>query len=436
MIMNTEKSKALFNQCQEIVPGGVNSNFRVPIYFDRAQGSRLWDVDGNEYVDCVVNNGACILGHGDPDIEAEVTKAVKQGLTSSLETPLSLQVCRQLHDLIPSAEQARLANSGTEAVMKALMIARAFTGREKIIKIEGAYHGWFDEAQVSVHPEPSAAGPFENPNPLLETEGVRKNTLDTVLVVPFNHVESLEGVLAAHKGEIAALLMEAVVFNSGCILPKPGYLEEVRRLTHKHGVVWILDEIITGFRLAPGGAQERFNVIPDVSVFAKAIANGWPLSAVVGRRDIMELSGPGAKVMYGGTYNGNQPTVAAASVCLEKVKDGRVQKHLQALTLQLSDRFNACAKEREIAARLEQFGGQFQVFFIDQDIIDYRSACTANRDLYRVFQNAVVEQGVWMNPGYLFHHGVNYAHSQGDIEKIIATFEQALDKVMMHLAGG
>ena len=136
MIMNTEKSKSLFNQCQEIVPGGVNSNFRAPIYFDKAQGSRLWDVDGNEYVDCVVNNGACILGHGDPDIEAEVTKAVKQGLTSSLETPLSLQVCRQLHDLIPSAEQARLANTGTEAVMKALMMARAFTGREKIIKIE------------------------------------------------------------------------------------------------------------------------------------------------------------------------------------------------------------------------------------------------------------------------------------------------------------
>lgn len=432
---STQKSEALFDQCRNVVPGGVNSNFRTPIYFNSAQGSRLWDVDGNEYVDCVVNNGACILGHGDPDIEAEVAKTVKQGLTSSLETPLSLQVCRQLHDLIPSAEQVRLANSGTEAVMKALMIARAFTGREKIIKIEGAYHGWFDEAQVSVHPEPGSAGPSESPTPLLETGGIRQNTLDTVLVVPFNNVESLERVLSAYKGEVAALLMEAVVFNSGCILPRPGYLEEVRRLTHKHGVIWILDEIITGFRLAPGGAQERFGVIPDISVFAKAIANGWPLSAVVGRRDIMELSKPGAKVMYGGTYNGNHPTVAAASVCLEKLKGGQVQKHLQALTRQLSDRFNVCAKERQIAARLEQLGGQFQVFFIDQEIIDYRSACAADRDLYRVFQNAALEQGVWMSPGYLFHHGVSYAHNQGDIDEIVTTFSRALDKVKIHALG-
>ncbi len=427
--MNTAKSKVLFDEYRKVVPGGVNSNFRAPIYFEKAQGSRLWDVDGNEYVDCVVNNGACILGHGDLDIEAEVTRAVRQGLTSGLETALSLQVCKQLHDMIPSAEQVRLANAGTEAVLKALMMARAFTSREKIIKVEGAYHGWFDEAQVSVHPEPDLAGPAESPKPLLETAGIRKNTLDSVLVVPFNNLDALERVLLAHKGEIAALLMEAVVFNSGCILPQPGYLEGVRRLTARHGVLWILDEVITGFRLAPGGAQERFGVIPDLSVFAKAIANGWPLSAVVGRSDIMEMSRPGGEVLYGGTYNGNQATVAAASVCLDKLKDGRVQRHLEDATRQLGERFNALAEDRGVAARLEQFGGQFQVFFTDRPIIDYRSASAADPRRYKAFQKEALERRVWLSAGHLFHHGVTFAHSQEDIDTIIAAFEHALEEV-------
>ena len=424
--MNTEKSEVLFDEYRKVVPGGVNSNFRTPIYFERAQGSRMWDVDGNEYVDCVVNNGACILGHGDPDIEAEVTRAVRHGLTSGLETALSLKVCGQLHDMIPSAERVRLSNAGTEAVLKALMMARAFTGREKIIKVEGAYHGWFDEAQVSVHPEPDLAGPAESPKPLLETAGIRKNTLDSVLVVPFNNLDALDRVLSAHKGEIAALLMEAVVFNSGCILPQPGYLEGVRRLTEKCGVLWILDEVITGFRLAPGGAQERFGVMPDMSVFAKAIANGWPLSAVVGRSDIMEMSRPGGEVLYGGTYNGHQATVAAASVCLDKLKDGRVQRHLEEATRQLGERFNTLAEDRGIAARLEQFGGQFQVFFIDRPITDYRSACVADAQRYKAFQKEVVARQVWLSAGHLFHHGVTFAHSQEDIDTIITAFEQGL----------
>jgi glutamate-1-semialdehyde 2,1-aminomutase len=271
--MKTEKSTELLHTYSAIVPGGVHSNFRQPVYFERARGARLWDVDGNEYIDCVINNGACILGHGDYEVEAAVKDALRQGLTAGLETEMCLKVARQLHEMIPSAEQVRFANSGTEAVMKALMIARAYTGREKIIKVEGCYHGWFDEAQVSVHPDPHEAGPPDRPIPVLSTGGIRSNTTETVLVIPFNNSEALESILDHHKGEVAALLMEAVVFNSGGIRPRPGYLEEIRRLTRKHSVIWILDEVITGFRLAPGGAQEYFGVIPDMSVFAKAIAN-------------------------------------------------------------------------------------------------------------------------------------------------------------------
>lgn len=427
--MCTEGSQALLKEYGEVVPGGVHSNFRSPIYFTEARGSRLWDVDGNEYIDCTVNNGACILGHADPNVEAEVMKAVKRGLTVGLESELSLTVAKQLHDMIPSADQVRFANTGTEAVMKVLMIARAFTGKEKIVKIEGGYHGWFDEAQVSVHPDPAFAGPPAAPNPVLSTAGIRKNTVDNVLVISFNNPGLLEQVLEAHKGEVAAVLIEPVMFNCGCILPQPGYLEEVRRLTKKHGVVLIFDEIVTGFRLAPGGAQERFGVIPDLSVFAKAIANGYPLSAVAGRRDLMKLTKPGGKVLYGGTYNGQRVALAAAAVCLAKLKDGRIQEHLQSLTQTLSEVFNEHAKARSIPARLEQCGGQFQVYFTDHDITDYRTAREADRERFQAFHHVVLGEGIWMKGSYLFHHGVTYAHNNEDLKEIITAFDKGLDVV-------
>lgn len=427
--MKTERSQALLREYGTVVPGGVHSNFRTPVYFTKARGARVWDVDGNEYIDCIANNGACILGHGDPDVEVAVIDAVKQGLTVALESKLSLTVANQLHDMIPSAEQVRFANTGTEAVMKALMIARAFTGKEKIIKVEGGYHGWFDEAQVSVHPDPSVAGPDDAPTPVLGTAGIRKNTADNVLVISFNNLDLLERTLEAHSGETAAVLMEPVMFNCGCILPKDGYLEEVRRLTKKYGVVLIFDEIITGFRLAPGGAQERFDVIPDMSVFAKAIANGYPLSAVVGRKDMMELTTPGGTVLYGGTYNGQHAALAAASACLAKLKDGRVQERLQALTQQLSKVFNEHARARGIFARLEQCGGQFQVYFTDHDIIDYRTAQAADRKRFQVFHRVVSNEGIWMKGSYLFHHGVTYAHNNEDLKEIIAAFDKGVDAV-------
>lgn len=427
--MKTERSQILFREYGGIVPGGVQSNFRMPVYFARAEGARLWDVDGNEYIDCIANNGACILGHGDPDVQVAVIDAVKQGLTVALESELSLTVAKQLHEMIPSAEQVRLANTGTEAVMKALMIARAFTGKEKIIKVEGAYHGWFDEAQVSVHPDLSQAGPDDAPIPVVDMAGVRKNTTDSVVVIPFNNLDLLERALDKYRGEIAAVIMEPVIFNSGCIEPQVGYLEGVRRLTKQHEVVLIFDEIITGFRLAPGGAQERFGVVPDISTFAKAIANGYPLSAVVGRSDMMALTKPGGAILYGGTYNGQHAALAAASACLAKLKDGSVQTHLQELTSRLGETFNEHALSRNIPARLAQCGGQFQVYFADHDITDYRTALQADGNRFKLFHSAVCSEGIWMKGSYLFHHGVTHAHSNDDLNEIIVAFDKGLDAV-------
>jgi glutamate-1-semialdehyde 2,1-aminomutase len=427
--MITAKSNRLLEEYGGIVPGGIHSNFRRPIYFREAAGAYLWDLDGNQYLDCVVNNGACILGHGDADVTAAVTEAVKSGITVSMETELSLKVAKQLHQMVPSAEQVRLANTGTEAVMKALMIARAHTCREKIVKIEGTYHGWFDEAQVSVHPDPVAAGDGKTPRPVLSTTGIRQNTLHSVLVIPFNDLEALDRTLEANRGEVAAMLIEPVVFNSGCILPQPGYLDGVRKLTRKHGVVLIFDEVITGFRLAPGGAQEFFGIIPDMSVFAKAIANGYPLSAVVGRKDLMELTRPGGQLAYGGTYNGHHAAVAATIACLEKLKDGKVQKHLAHMTRTLEEKFASAAHSYGLAARLQQCGGEYQVYFGSKKVENYREAYASDRGRYKVFFEEVSLRGMWMSDSYLFHHGVTYAHGDEEVKRMEAAFQAGLSAV-------
>lgn len=424
--MSTERSARLLDAYAEVVPGGVHSNFRTPLYFEKAAGARLWDVDGNEYIDCTVSNGACILGHGDPDVEREVIAACRRGLTVGMESELSLRVAERLKRMIPSAERVRFANTGTEAVMKALMIARGASGREKLIKMEGAYHGWFDEAQVSVHPALDVAGPPGSPTPVLETHGVRANTLDTVLVVPFNDTEALDRVLSEEADDVAAVILEPVIFNSGCILPRPGYLEEVRRLTRKHDVLLIFDEIITGFRLAPGGAQERFGVKPDLSVFAKAIANGYPLSAVVGRKDLLEITRPGGTVLYGGTYNGQHIALAAASACLEKLADGSPQRRLQEATTRLKNGFDRNAVAQGIDAQLLECGGQFQVYFTSQEIVDYRTASTTNAAQYLQFHAAVHESGIWMKASPLFHHGVTCAHTNSDLDRVTAAFDAGL----------
>jgi len=427
--MKTEQSESLFQRCSGVVPGGVHSNFRAPIYFRTARGSRIWDVDGNEYIDYMVGNGACILGHADRDIESAVLEAVRRGLTAGLESELSLSVAIQLRDMIPCAERVRFANTGTEAVMKALMIARAFTGKVKIIKVEGGYHGWFDEAQVSVHPDPALAGPARAPRPVLDADGFRPNTLDCVLVVPFNDAAALEEALEKNREKVAAVLIEPVMFNCGCVLPKHGYLSAVRELTRRHRVVLIFDEVITGFRLAPGGAQERFGVIPDLAVFAKAIANGYPLSAVVGRGEMMDLSRPGGRVLYGGTYNGQYVVLAAAAACLAKLRDGAVQRRLQAATRRLSEGFAEYAQALGLAARLEECGGQFQVFFVDRGITNYRDAQSADSKAFSEFQRVVLREGIWMHRSYLFHHGVTFAHSDADLDAALVAFNKGLRAV-------
>jgi glutamate-1-semialdehyde 2,1-aminomutase len=426
----SSRSEAIFGRAARVTPGGVHSNIRYmdprPLYFGRAHGSRLWDLDGVEYLDCVVNFGACILGHGHPEVLDAVRSQLDSGLTCGAETELSVKVSEKLTQMIPCAEMIRFASTGTEAVMHCLMIARGYTGRDKILKIEGGFDGWYDSVLISAHPKVDAAGPERSPTPTIDSAGIPKSAAQNTIVVPYNNTEALAAVVEKHRDELAAVIVEPVAFNMGCVLPEKGYLESVRKITKENDVLLVFDEVITGFRLAPGGAQEYFKVTPDLATFAKAMANGFPLSAVAGRRDIMMVSNPKGNVAYMGTYNGSQSSLAAASATLEILQDGRPQAMLSRSTEKLQRGFSEMCGELGISARLNGLGGQFQVYFTNTNTGDYRQVATASQEKFLLFQKEMLKQRVLFMPIALFHHGISAAHTDEDIQVILAAMKASL----------
>lgn len=432
-----EKSRKEFENAKQFITGGVQSAFRYrepfPIYFSKARGSHVWDVDGNEYIDFLVANGACILGHGDPGVNAAVVRQLESGLTVGLESELSVRVARLLHKMIPSAEVVKLSNTGSEAVMHALQIARGYTRKTRIAKTEGCYHGWQDEANLSVHPKlkKNGASPVESSTrPVPESEGYAPGVTRNVSVVPYNDTCAFEKFAKENEGEIAALIIEPVLFNSGCIPPNDGYLQELREITQRYDMLLIFDEVITGFRMAPGGAQEYYGVKPDISVFGKAIANGFPLSAVVGVEDVMKITEPKrGLVSFAGTYNGNQPSVAAAEECLNQLKDGSIQQKLHRDSQTLVMRFEESAEEHSVPARLQSIGGQFQIYFTEKPVTDYKSAARSDRSKYAALSERLLSSGLLFHQSYLFHHGVSKSHSGRDIDKLCSHLDTFLSRI-------
>jgi len=440
--LNLDKSQKEFDVAKLIVTGGVHSGFRYrdpfPIYFKKAKGSRVWDIDDNEYVDFLVANGACILGHGDSKVTEAVVEQLQTGLTVGLETERSIEVAQMLHDMIPSAEVVKLSNTGTEAVMHAIQIARGYTEKSMIVKTEGCYHGWQDEAHLSVHPKLTGnKSPGESSTrPIPESDGYASSAIENVSVIPYNNAEAFERLTKENKDHIAALIIEPVVFNSGCILPKDGYLQELREITERYGILLIFDEVITGFRLAPGGAQEYYSVKPDISVFGKAIANGFPLSAVVGIKDVMQITAPKTgRVSFAGTYNGNQPSLAASKACLDQLKDGTVQSKLRRDSQTLMRRFEESTNRTGVKARLQSIGGQFQVYFRDELVTDYASAARSDKTKYAALCDRLLASGMLFHQSYLFHHGVSNAHDTADIEKLCVCFERFLEEIRRRESG-
>jgi glutamate-1-semialdehyde 2,1-aminomutase len=429
----TDRSKSFYREIDSIVPGGTHSNIRFfdphPLWFARAKGSKLWDVDGNEYIDCVINMSGLILGHGDERVTKAVKEQLETGLTCGVETELNIKAAEEINEMVPCAESVKFSNSGTEAVMKAMMIARGYTGRQKIVKLEGGYNGWHDSAAISHKPNLRIAGPRSRPRGVPENLGLLKTATRSTIVMPFNDLESAEKIIKKNRRELAAVIIEPIMFNVGCACPEPGYLKGLKEITNDNDVLLIFDEVISGFRVAPGGAQEYYGVTPDMATFAKAIANGFPMSAVAGRRDVMRVTEPGGKVGWAGVYNSSQVCVAASLATLQVLKNGEIQSKLNDQSADLEKRFGRLAEELGISARLQALGGQFQVYFIDEEVRDYRSAAKADSERFKIFQAEMLREGIYALPITLFHHGLVAAHTAEDLERILAAMRTGLQRV-------
>ncbi|HTE19360.1 MAG TPA: aminotransferase class III-fold pyridoxal phosphate-dependent enzyme, partial [Armatimonadota bacterium] len=309
------RSEVLLERARGVIAGGVNSNVRLaslpqPLFFSHGQGPRITDVDGNTYLDHVLGQGPLIHGHSHPELLAAAAEAMQRGMMFAAQHEAEIELAERVCRMVPSAERVRFGSSGSEMIQAAFRIVRAHTGRRKILKFEGHYHGWFDNVLVSVAPALDAAGPAEAPRAVPGSKGQHEAALEDLIVLPWNDAALLEQTLRAHAHEIAAVITEPIMCNVGCILPRPGYLESLRRLCDELGILLIFDEVITGFRVAPGGAQEYFGVTPDLCTFGKAMAGGFPIACLAGRAELMELLVKG--VNHSGTYNANLLVTAAS----------------------------------------------------------------------------------------------------------------------------
>jgi glutamate-1-semialdehyde 2,1-aminomutase len=390
-----ESARRIRENCRWIA-GGVNSNFRfnispTPLVFDRAEGPYLHDVDGNRLIDYYLGMGAMILGHSPGSVRAAVRDQVERGILYAGQTDVETEAARLLCEIVPCAERVRFGSSGSEVVQGAMRLARAATGRRIILKFEGHYHGWFDNILWSTAPGLNAAGPEDSPVPVAGSAGQDPEASGGIEVLGWNELERLERRLA--RGDVAAVIMEAAMCNAGAIHPSPGYLEGVREACTRHGTVLVFDEVITGFRLAAGGAQERFGVTPDLATFGKAIANGFPVSALVGRADLLDLFATGG-VVHGGTYNAQCVSMAATVATLRELTPALYDTLAQRGT-RLMRGMEVALRRAGIPAVVTGFPGIFHVGFgLSAPARNYRDLTGMDRQAYVAFTTALLRRGV------------------------------------------
>lgn len=434
--MEYAKSRALYAAAKNHLAGGVSSNFRytgygespVPLFYAGGTGSRLTDVDGNEYIDYALANGPIILGHAPDAVLEAVTDTLGMGQLFAGQHELELELAQRFNELVPSAELVRFTSSGSEAVHAALRLARAHTGREKIVKFEGHYHGWLDNIFISVAPSPNEAGPASSPVPVGQTPGQPPHALEDIIVLPWNDLDRFASLARERATEIAGVIMEPILCNTGVILPRPGYLEGVREITSRHGMVLIFDEVITGFRVALDGAQGFLGVTPDLSVFAKAVAAGFPLAVLAGRREVMELVET-EKVMHGGTYNSNVMSIAAGIATLNELAkdDGRAYREMGARGEQLIAGLRNLARRHDQNMVVQGLGPVFHPAFTDrQDVTDYRTFLQTDADKRNHFNGRLQSAGVRVTArGTWF---LSTAHTDEDIDRTLEAAERAFSE--------
>lgn len=436
-VTRTPKSKQLWMEAKDVLPGGVASTLRFtepyPLFIERGKGSRLWDVDGNEYIDFDNGCGVVLAGYANPIINNAVKEQLER---ASFFTPPHEKITLFARELLrrwPMMGMFRLTNSGTESTMHAIRLARAHTGKDKIVKIEGAYHGVHDYLLVSYHPPIAKSGPAWAPSTHLESDGIPIDTIKNTVVAPFNDIKAMENLFKRNEGEIAAVITEPVLLNCGCILPKEGYLRDLRELTEENNILLIFDEVKTGCRLAPGGASEFYKVEPDIVTLSKAVGGGFPLGAFGAKKEIMERLVPGGPTIHGGTYNGSAVPVAAGLAFLKEVLTDEAYKHINDVGGELLNGIKDIVNDRGIKAKVNGTNFFGQIFFTEEEVVDYRTAVRTNDEgMSMELWLSMINKGVIPWPlGPWENWFVSLAHTKEDIAKTLEAYDTVLSKIRM-----
>ncbi|UXP31283.1 glutamate-1-semialdehyde 2,1-aminomutase [Reichenbachiella agarivorans] len=428
--MEKGKSKKIFEQAQLSIPGGVNSPVRAfravggePVFMESAQGAYMTDIDGNSYIDLINSWGPMILGHGNPLIADAVTDAVKRSLSFGTPTAAEVTMAELICSMVPSMDKVRMVNSGTEATMSAIRVARGYTGRDKIIKFEGCYHGHGDSFLIAAGSGAATMGEPDSP-------GVTKGTARDTLTVPYNNLEKLQEVVHENKDQVAAIILEPVVGNMGCVPPIDGYLQGLRQICDDHGIVLIFDEVMTGFRLASGGAQELYGVKADMTTLGKIIGGGMPVGAYGGRADIMDMVSPKGPVYQAGTLSGNPVAMAAGLAMLGYLHDNRgLYVQLESVQQIITGGIRTNMKRLGLNYQINAVGSMFSLFFTETPVVDFETAKTSDLTMFGKYFNAMLNRGVYLAPSQYETLFLSTAIGEAEMEKIIAANYEALQEI-------
>jgi glutamate-1-semialdehyde 2,1-aminomutase len=419
------RSEELFSKAIELIPGGVNSPVRAfrgvggtPRFIKSAKGARVTDVDGRTYIDYVGSWGPMILGHADEEVVAALQEVAAGGTSFGAPTELEVSLAEEVVDAVPSIEMVRMVSSGTEATMSAIRLARGVTGRTKLVKFEGCYHGHGDSLLVKAGSGVATLG-------LPDSPGVPAALAENTLTVAFNDATALEQVFAEHK-DIAAVIIEPVVGNMGCVPPQPGYLEAVRNITKANGTLLIFDEVMTGFRVARGGAQELYGINPDITTLGKIIGGGLPVGAYGGSRELMNNIAPAGPIYQAGTLSGNPLSMTAGLITLRRLRDKSVYDRLENASRKLCEGLSAAAQEAGIKIVINRVGSMWTSFFTDAPVIDWKSSSRANREHYGKFFHAMLDEGVYLAPSQFEAAFVSLAHSEEIIHQSVEAARKSL----------
>jgi glutamate-1-semialdehyde 2,1-aminomutase len=424
--LTTRRSKEAFKEAQKHIPGGVNSPVRAfgpvggyPIFIKSGAGCRLTDIDENSYIDYVGSWGPLILGHAYPAVIDKVKSVIEKGTSFGAPTELETQLARLIKEGMPSIEKVRFVNSGTEATMSAIRLARAFTGRELVIKFEGCYHGHVDGLLIKAGSGAATLGIPTSP-------GIPKGYASTTVVLPYNDLQAVEALCKEKGREIACIILEPVAGNMGVVPPRTGYLEGLRKLTKAYGIVLIFDEVMTGFRVSPGGAQELYRIRPDLTTLGKIIGGGLPVGAYGGRADIMDKIAPSGPVYQAGTLSGNPVAMAAGVATLEVLKDKSIYKKLEEKSQCLAEGLEKVAKDSGTKTFHTRVGSMLCTFFTEKEVTDWDSAKTSDTQLYAAYFNGMLERGVYLAPSQFEAVFVSIAHEAEDIEATIKASSEVM----------